>query len=724
MGLVRVLFVSSFLVLAGLAPAPTARAEEIPPVLGSALTARPFVLHDDIVIEASETAGTIRDYTDPVRPQWLQLFPTAELGYWAEAHVDAGRVAVVHPAGLPGGATIYDLTEPTALTPLTTMRGAVYTSVWMRGSALYLAADTGVLLVYDVSAPNAPVLARGFLLGPHPGLRWFAAAGSHLALLETATSLRLLDVSDPLAPVDSGVVDVDAIRVDAMVARGDRLYLMVEDTEGLALLTLDAEDGGEVGRQRLRHGAGAFTRDMAVDDRLLVVATSDRRVRAYDLTDPEAPRAGWQLVLDALHVEIGSSQVYVETGDALHVVPRTPALGVPGDAVVRGKIPRLGRIVGRGPFQLAQVRNERDRVVVVDVRNPHAPELGPSIDVGIPGALHWGDGTAAIVSSFGKFQMLDLSDPAHPRPAGSFSVESQGLSSFQTVLSGGTLVTTKDSRDTRVFDVSDPDRPFEAARTTLGPPLALDGTLLLCAGDTGLDVVDLSDLHSPRVVSTIASDAEFEDAGLHREHAYVFTQAVATPQELAVYDLREPGMPVEVARVPVDFASWRPWFDGDRMVLLGYHQGVVFDVSDPGLPRITARFPFPGPGGIDMAFDGDVVTLSGWLITRQLDAPTRATDAPPSRSALAALEAPSPNPFNPATTIAFRLERADEVTLSVYDLRGRRIVDLAHGHFEAGRHEVRWQGDDAAGQGVASGVYLIRLQGRGLDATRPVTLVK
>ena len=58
------------------------------------------------------------------------------------------------------------------------------------------------------------------------------------------------------------------------------------------------------------------------------------------------------------------------------------------------------------------------------------------------------------------------------------------------------------------------------------------------------------------------------------------------------------------------------------------------------------------------------------------------------------------------------------------DPRRRPCGDLADGHFDAGRHEVRWQGEDAAGQVVASGVYLVRLQGRGLEATRPVTLVK
>jgi hypothetical protein len=93
-------------------------------------------------------------------------------------------------------------------------------------------------------------------------------------------------------------------------------------------------------------------------------------------------------------------------------------------------------------------------------------------------------------------------------------------------------------------------------------------------------------------------------------------------------------------------------------------------------------------------------------------------------AAASRLEPAVPNPFNPSTTIAFTLDRARELTLSVHDLRGRMVARLAHGRFEAGRHLRRWDGRNEAGRPVASGVYLVRLHGEGLDASRTVTLVK
>ena len=70
-----------------------------------------------------------------------------------------------------------------------------------------------------------------------------------------------------------------------------------------------------------------------------------------------------------------------------------------------------------------------------------------------------------------------------------------------------------------------------------------------------------------------------------------------------------------------------------------------------------------------------------------------------------------PNPFNPSTTIRFSLpsDYAGLVTLSVYDVLGRRVRTLLSGPMEAGTHAVTWLGRDDKGHLTASGVYLYRL---------------
>jgi hypothetical protein len=68
-----------------------------------------------------------------------------------------------------------------------------------------------------------------------------------------------------------------------------------------------------------------------------------------------------------------------------------------------------------------------------------------------------------------------------------------------------------------------------------------------------------------------------------------------------------------------------------------------------------------------------------------------------------------PNPFRRSTRIVFGLEEAAEVSLSVYDVSGRLVRVLVDGSRDARAYEVEWDGTDARGKRVSSGVYFYRL---------------
>ena len=63
-----------------------------------------------------------------------------------------------------------------------------------------------------------------------------------------------------------------------------------------------------------------------------------------------------------------------------------------------------------------------------------------------------------------------------------------------------------------------------------------------------------------------------------------------------------------------------------------------------------------------------------------------------------------PNPFNPSTTVRFTLPETAPVSLTVYDMLGRKVAVLADGVLAAGQHEVRFDASH-----LASGTYLYRL---------------
>ncbi len=83
-----------------------------------------------------------------------------------------------------------------------------------------------------------------------------------------------------------------------------------------------------------------------------------------------------------------------------------------------------------------------------------------------------------------------------------------------------------------------------------------------------------------------------------------------------------------------------------------------------------------------------------------------------------------PNPFNPRTTIALDLPRAGEVSLRLYDIRGRLVRTLHDGPLAEGRHELVWFGDDDAGRALASGVYFYEAKAVGEERIGKLTLVR
>jgi hypothetical protein len=83
-----------------------------------------------------------------------------------------------------------------------------------------------------------------------------------------------------------------------------------------------------------------------------------------------------------------------------------------------------------------------------------------------------------------------------------------------------------------------------------------------------------------------------------------------------------------------------------------------------------------------------------------------------------------PNPFNPQTTIAFELSATGPVDLAVYDLQGALVRRLIQAELPAGRHETVWDGTDDAGQRVASGIYMSRLEANRLARLRKMVMLK
>lgn len=88
------------------------------------------------------------------------------------------------------------------------------------------------------------------------------------------------------------------------------------------------------------------------------------------------------------------------------------------------------------------------------------------------------------------------------------------------------------------------------------------------------------------------------------------------------------------------------------------------------------------------------------------------------------LHANYPNPFNPETTIRFELPVAGEVSAKIFNLVGEEVAKLVERRMTAGTHLLRWQGVDAQGRQVGSGIYFLRVSAGKNVAVRKMMVVR
>lgn len=172
-------------------------------------------------------------------------------------------------------------------------------------------------------------------------------------------------------------------------------------------------------------------------------------------------------------------------------------------------------------------------------------------------------------------------------------------------------------------------------------------------------------------------------------------------------------------------------YDGRRYQVVGVEAPaevwVVGNTDGPGVFRLAvARGEAMNPvelsvelGGegeeVEVALTGEVYGMAGELVSTVEDRGAR-----PLTGWLRGY----PNPFNGIITLAYALAEDGEVRLRIYDMSGAEVRRLVWGWQGRGGHTVTWDGRDAVGRRVASGLYLGCLEVRGIRQVYKVMLLK
>jgi len=243
-------------------------------------------------------------------------------------------------------------------------------------------------------------------------------------------------------------------------------------------------------------------------------------------------------------------------------------------------------------------------------------------------------------------------------------------------------------------------------------------------------------LDALRAGRAVVTDGPFLEIGLDRDGDGDWYEAgdlaigddgVAGPAASLPLRIRWASLPEFGPAVSVDLVAGSA--DGTTTLLSfnpndagqGYSGNTTFDLATLGL------------GGMHylraelLTDDGDAGhrahTNPIWILFDQISAAASAAS-----TGIADLDlAVSPNPFNPAVAITFSIPDGSDlspVSLRIYDCRGQHVRTLVDAASVGGLHRAVWDGTDADGAPVASGVYFCRLCWDGRSRTQRMVLLK
>jgi hypothetical protein len=201
--------------------------------------------------------------------------------------------------------------------------------------------------------------------------------------------------------------------------------------------------------------------------------------------------------------------------------------------------------------------------------------------------------------------------------------------------------------------------------------------------------------------------AGFSDGAVNRSinGGSVWT-AVTTPGTSTIYGVTGAG---------VDF-----WLTKGTLVYKSTDRGATWNTDYTSTIGTSLRH---------MSFSRSGNTVSGWVISStggiaRYFGTLTGVDEHAGIPETFALQQNYPNPFNPSTTIRYALPEQARVNLSIYNMLGQRVAELTNDVQGAGFYNVVWDGRNAAGSQVATGVYFYRIEATPVSGGAPFTNLK
>jgi len=643
-----------------------------------------LVKRGDLIYMANGSSGlSVINVADPANPYLVGSENTPD---WAFKVFVADTLAYV--ADYDGGLQIIDISDPANPNTIGDytvpgQNGAV--DVYVVDTLAYVADWVNGFFLLNVSDPAIPTLISSyedlnFASGVYP-------VDTLVYIADKYEGLVVLNLAEPDNPDSTAGYSFGGLEwAEKIIFHNDMILMTISNSSlnrGLFIIDVaDPENPALLGQYKTDY----HTYGVAVAGNLVYLATNDLEV--VDITDPESPdpagsyeTAGYVFqvfVRDNIAYTLGYEFNILDISDITNPV-QLASYNISGYDL-------------RVDNNLAYIAAGTAGLRIIDISDPSNPDsIGAYATGGIAYQLFPRDTLLYIAAGNQGLEIINVATPATPSLVRQFDITGSADARGVCVMNNLAFVTLE-LDGLQILDVSDPANPVEIAPyATSGVArgvVAVDGNVYIADGE--LSIVNVSTPSTPLPVNRFMTTGYTYDLNLYDTIICAANPnfGVGFPSTINLIDISDPASAVSLAST----------ITPDRPYCVFARDTVIFTADNSSL--IICKVPFS-------------IALSAEDESSDPLLPDDFT-----------LGQNFPNPFNPSTMIEFNLPKRSQVTLTVFNLLGQQIAELANRVYPAGKHRIYWDGNSSDGRRVSTGVYLYRLKAGEFIETRKMLLLK
>lgn len=546
--------------------------------------------------------------------QSVGLLGSVDLGFMPEDVAVSGSNAYL--LSRDTGFTVVDVSDPTAPRVVASIEMTLWSSnIAVAGSYAYVSG--GDFTIIDISDPAAPYVASSLSFGLDPA-EGVAISGSYAYVACYWAGLKIVDISDPFSPQVLGSVETGSIAMNvdvsgsyAYVAHQGRDVVIVDVSDPAAPAIAGTLDTESAHRNIAVSGSYAY----------MVSSHNSGVMEVVDISDPSSPRIVGSLDTGGMpeNIVISGSYAYAIGAEITVIDISDPTSPYVVNALFPGSFAVAVDLAIAGPLAYVAYRQadsyDAGGLTVIDISHPlqlpivetlNQPDYVDSNDIVVSGSFAYTAGSSGL-------QVIDISAPAAPVPAGLLATPQSGAFTGVAV-SGPNAVVADYFLGLHVADVSNPSAlSILTTVDTPGTPesVAVSGSYAYVAdGDSGLQIIDISDPVSANIVGSTDLPGYAGDVAISGSHACVVGRY---SPGLQIVDISDPAAPAVVGSTVLLSYVESVAASGSYVYVVDLLEGLkVVDISDPTAPTVVGSCQAPG---IDVSLSGSyayIANNSSW----------------------------------------------------------------------------------------------------------------